>query len=68
MRDMLDKFTAYIVYLISGCGAFLSALSIEWWQFISSLILGIAMLVINYRHKKEIERIARDKGVNIDEV
>ena len=66
MRDLLDRMTAWVVYVISGWGAFLSTLSVEWWQFICSLVLGIVMLTINYRHKKELEKIAREKGVNLE--
>ncbi|PJC87822.1 hypothetical protein CSW98_01470 [Vibrio sp. HA2012] len=68
MNDHLsDKITAWFVYLISACGAWLSTMSVEWWQFLSSLVLGIIMLVINYRHKKAIEKIAREQGVNFDQ-
>jgi glycerol-3-phosphate acyltransferase PlsY len=68
MNDHLsDRITAWFVYLISACGAVFSTMSIEWWQFISSLVLGIVMLIINYKHKKEIEKIARESGVKFDQ-
>ncbi|GLQ72900.1 hypothetical protein [Vibrio penaeicida] len=65
MTDVFDRVTAWLVYLFSATGAFFSTLSLEWWQFLCSLVLGLAMLIINIRHKRAMRKIAREKGIKL---
>ncbi|MGF1876667.1 hypothetical protein L4D77_15220 [Photobacterium frigidiphilum] len=61
MRDWFDKITSAIAYLMSVLGMTLSNVTFEQWYFILSLLIGLAALGLNYWHKRQMQRIAREK-------
>jgi hypothetical protein len=67
MRDWLDKITAGVAYLCSAFGIALSQMTIEHWYFLSSIVLGIIMAGVNIWHKRMMQRIAKEKGIVINE-
>ena len=66
MKDWFDKITAGIAYLMSALGMTLSKLTFEQWYFVLSLIIGVLALILNFWHKKKMQRIAEKKGIKID--
>lgn len=67
MQDLFDKATGYMVYLISITGMALGKFSLEQWYFISSILVGLLMLGLNWWHKRNMQKIAREQGINLNE-
>ncbi|HIF9091455.1 TPA: phage holin family protein [Photobacterium damselae] len=67
MNDLFDRVTSYLAYLMSAIGIFVSSMSLEDWYFFSSICIGIFMLGINIWHKRVMQRIAREKGIFLNE-
>ncbi|MFB9134254.1 HP1 family phage holin [Vibrio olivae] len=67
MRDWYDKVTTGTAYLMSLLGMTFSKLTFEQWYFILSLVIGLAALGLNYWHKRAMQRIAREKGIALNE-
>lgn len=67
MKDWYDKITSTVAYVSSLMGMTLSDLTFEQWYFVLSLLIGVAALVLNWWHKRKMQRIAIEKGVAINE-
>lgn len=67
MSDWFDKLTSNIAYFISATGVVFSSLTAEQWYFIFSIGLGVGALLVNIWHKLAMQKIAKDKGVFINE-
>ncbi|MFB9135719.1 HP1 family phage holin [Vibrio olivae] len=67
MRDWYDKVTTGTAYLMSLLGMTFSKLTFEQWYFILSLVIGLAALGLNYWHKRAMQRIAREKGIALND-
>ncbi|XAG86244.1 phage holin family protein [bacterium 19MO03SA05] len=63
-HEWFEKITSYIAYLMSGVGVFLGLLSIEQWF---SIFVGVSALIANVWHKKAMQKIAKEKGIFINE-
>ncbi|KKA45150.1 MULTISPECIES: hypothetical protein [unclassified Salinivibrio] len=63
-HEWFEKLTAYLTYLMSGTGVFLGLMSVEQWI---SIIVGIIALAANIWHKRKMQKIAREKGIFINE-
>lgn len=66
MKDWYDRLTAGIAYLMSALGMTLSKLTFEQWYFVLSLVIGVIALGLNYWHKRNMQKIAKERGVTID--
>ncbi|EDP59443.1 hypothetical protein [Vibrio sp. AND4] len=67
MRDWIDKITAGTAYLCSVFGIAFSQVTMEHLYFLSSIVLGVIMACVNIWHKRNMQRIAKEKGVVINE-
>lgn len=67
MKDWYDRLTSYIAYGISLTGMTVSKLTLEQWYFLLSLLIGFIALGLNYWHKRAMQKIAREKGVALNE-
>ncbi|WP_318515016.1 HP1 family phage holin [Photobacterium leiognathi subsp. mandapamensis] len=67
MNDVYDRITSAVAYLMSAIGVLVSSISLEDWYFLSSIAIGVAMLGINIWHKKVMQRIAKEKGIFLNE-
>ncbi|MGF1696553.1 class II holin family protein [Vibrio lamellibrachiae] len=67
IRDWFDKLTNAIAYCMSLLGMTMSKLTFEQWYFILSLLIGVIALVLNVWHKRQMQKIAAEKGVTINE-
>ncbi|EKO3565627.1 MULTISPECIES: hypothetical protein [Vibrio] len=63
-HEWFEKITSYLTYLMSGIGVFLGLLSIEQWF---SIFVGVSALIANVWHKKAMQKIAKEKGIFINE-
>ncbi|MCG3724701.1 phage holin family protein [Vibrio cincinnatiensis] len=63
-HEWFEKITSYIAYLMSGVGVFLGLLSIDQWV---SIFVGLSALIANVWHKKVMQKIAKEKGIFINE-
>ncbi|WP_052708097.1 HP1 family phage holin [Salinivibrio sp. KP-1] len=66
MNDLFDKVTGYLTYFFSALGMVIGGLSLEQWYFLSSIIIGLAMFISNQWHKREMRKIAREKGIILE--
>jgi hypothetical protein len=67
MHDWWDRLTSWIAYIMSAFGVIVSPLSMEDWYFISSIAVGVIALLLNVWHKRVMQRIAREKGIYLNE-
>ncbi|MEZ9233246.1 hypothetical protein AB4259_19420 [Vibrio amylolyticus] len=67
MKEWFDKLTNAIAYFMSLLGMTLSKMSYEHWYFTLSLLLGVIALGFNVWHKRQMQQIARENGVTINE-
>lgn len=67
MHDWWDRLTSWIAYIMSAFGVIVSSLSMEDWYFISSIAVGVIALLLNVWHKRVMQRIAREKGIYLNE-
>lgn len=67
MQDWYDKVTGYIAYSMSATGVLLSSVTLEQWYFLTSIFIGLGALLANVWHKRAMQKIAKDKGVFINE-
>ncbi|SHO57891.1 phage holin [Vibrio quintilis] len=63
MRELHEKIMNYVAYLISASGMLFSSLSSEQWYFISSTLLGVITIYLNFWHKRKMQKIAQEQGV-----
>lgn len=63
-QEWFEKLTSYIAYLMSGLGVFLGLLSIEQWI---SIFVGVTALVANIWHKRAMQKIAKERGIYLNE-
>ncbi|MBF4257527.1 MULTISPECIES: HP1 family phage holin [Vibrio] len=68
MSDWYDRLTSYIAYFMSGTGVLLSSMTLEQWYFLVSILIGVGALLANVWHKRAMQKIAREKGVFLNEV
>lgn len=67
LKEWFDKFTSGLAYLMSLLGMGISKMTYEHWYFTGSLVIGVLALILNYWHKREMQRIATEKGVTVSE-
>ena len=67
MHDLWDRLTSWIAYTISAFGVIISSLSMEDLYFMSSIAVGVIALLLNVWHKRVMQRIAREKGIYLNE-
>ncbi|WP_295894124.1 hypothetical protein [uncultured Vibrio sp.] len=67
IRDWFDKLTNAFVYIMSLFGMTISKMSYEQWYFTLSLLLGLIALGLNVWHKRQMQKIASERGVTINE-
>lgn len=67
MQDFYDRATSAFVYFISLSGMALGQLTLEQWYFISSIVVGVLMLGLNWWHKRSMQKIAREQGIKLNE-
>ena len=67
MQDWFDKITSYVAYSMSAAGVLVSSLTLEQWYFLSSILIGVGALLANVWHKRVLQKIAKEKGVFINE-
>ncbi len=64
MHDLYDRITNYITYAMSGVGVVLGIFTIEQWI---SILIGVVALFANIWHKRAMQKIAREKGIYLNE-
>lgn len=67
MHDWFDRITSNIAYSVSATGVLFSSMNIEDWYFVISIFIGVGALLLNYWHKRSMQRIAREKGIFLNE-
>ena len=67
MQDWFDKFTSYVAYSMSATGVLVSSLTLEQWYFLTSILIGVGALLANVWHKRVLQKIAKEKGIFINE-
>ncbi|KJF83563.1 HP1 family phage holin [Photobacterium angustum] len=67
MNDVYDRITSAVAYLMSAIGVLVSSISLEDWYFLSSIAIGVVMLGLNIWHKRVMQRIAKEKGIFLNE-
>lgn len=68
MQDWFDKLTSYIAYFMSATGVLVSQLTLEQWYFFTSILVGVGALLANVWHKRVLQKIAKEKGVFLNEI
>ena len=66
IKDWYDRITSFVAYMMSGLGMTLSGLTFEQWYFVGSLIIGVIALILNFWHKRRLQKIALKQGITID--
>lgn len=67
LKEWFDKLTSALAYLMSVLGMAISKMTFEHWYFTLSLVIGAIALGLNFWHKLKMQRIAKEKGININE-